>query len=94
MQTHAQGLDIYDLQEGRDNVPRYLPKSFNLWYENMLKAFDALCFVYRIFYIKEIATYFRKSEPEMQRAQELAKSLSALMPNFGMLMKDVFAHVS
>ena len=94
MQTHAQGLDVYDLLEGRDNVPRSLPKSFNLWYENGLKAFDALYFVYRIFYTKEIATYFRNSQPEMQHAQELAKSLSALMPNFGMLMKDVFAYVS
>jgi len=25
-QTHAQGLDIYNLQKGRDNVARYLPR--------------------------------------------------------------------
>ncbi len=92
MQTHAQGLDVYDLQEGRDNVPRYLPKSFNLWYENVLKAFDALCFVYRIFYTREIATYLKNSKPEMQRVQELNKTLSKLMPNFGMLIQDVIAY--
>lgn len=31
--THSRGIDEYKLQEGRDNVPRYLEKSFNLWFE-------------------------------------------------------------
>ena len=31
--THSRGIDKYKLQEGRDNVPRYLEKSFNLWFE-------------------------------------------------------------
>jgi hypothetical protein len=31
-QTHAKGLDVYNLQQGRDNVPRYLSRSFDIWY--------------------------------------------------------------
>ena len=47
--THSRGIDKYKLQEGRDNVPRYLEKSFNLWFKlfketskinrDLLKAF-------------------------------------------------------
>ncbi len=91
LQTHAKGLDIYNLQDGRDNVPRYLPKAFDLWYEKVLETFDALCFLYRVFFPKEIASYFKKSKMEMERAYELAKSLSGVMPDFGNLMTDVFA---
>jgi hypothetical protein len=91
LQTHAQGLDIYDLQEGRDNVPRYLPKSFDLWYNKLLDAFDAVCFMYRLFFPRQIASYLKKSKVEMERAQELARELAVVMPDFGNLMRDVFA---
>jgi hypothetical protein len=90
-QTHAQGLDIYNLQEGRDNVPRYLPKCFNLWYEKVLEAFDALCFLYRVFFPREITSYLKKSKAEMERAHELTELLSGVMVDFGNLMTDVFA---
>jgi hypothetical protein len=39
-QAHAQGLDIYNLQGGRDNAPRYLPKSYDIWFSKMLSAFE------------------------------------------------------
>ena len=87
--THAQGLDVYDLQDGRDNVPRYLPRSFDIWYGNILEAFDALCFLYRIFFAKEIADYLKNAEKEMERAHRFAESLSGLMPDLGRLMTDV-----
>jgi hypothetical protein len=90
-QTHAKGLDIYNLQEGRDNVPRYLSRSFDIWYEKVLQAFDALCFLYRAFFISEIESYLKDSETEMQHARTLVESLSGVMPNFGCLMTDVFA---
>jgi hypothetical protein len=94
LQTHAQGLDVYELQGGRDNVPRYLPKSFDLWYEKVLGTFDALCFLYRVFFPKELASYFKKSKAEMKLAQELAKSLSGMLPDFRDLMSDVFVLTS
>jgi hypothetical protein len=87
-QTHAKGLDVYNLQEGRDNVPRYLPKSYDIWYSNMLSAFDAICFLYRIFFSHRIAEYLMKSPSEQQRACELAKSLSEKMPEFGRLISE------
>jgi hypothetical protein len=90
-QTHARGLDVYNLQEGRDNVPRYLSRNFDIWYEKVLEAFDALCFLYRIFFMREIASYFKYSEIEMQHACALAESLSGVMPDFGCLMTDVFS---
>lgn len=88
-QTHAQGLDIYNLQEGRDNVPRYLPKSFDIWYEKVLGVFDTFCFLYRIFYVNEIAAYIRKSEAEKERTVELGKLFSISIPEFGKLTDAV-----
>jgi len=92
-QTHAQGLDIYELQAGRDNVPRYLPRSFDLWYEKVLEAFDAVSFLYRVFFPAEIASYFRKSKAEATRALDLARSLAPVMPDFGKLVEEVMVLV-
>jgi hypothetical protein len=91
--THARGLDIYDLQEGRDNVPRYLPKGFNLWYGKVLETFNAICFLYWAFFSKEIASYLKKQKAELERAIELKSLLSDLMPEFGKLMNAVLALV-
>lgn len=88
-QTHAQGLDVHDLQKGRDNVPRYLPRSFDIWYEKVLEVFDAFCFLYRIFYVNEITAYIRKTNAETQRTSELRKLLSTSIPEFGKLMNAV-----
>lgn len=88
-QTHAQGLDAHDLQRGRDNVPRYLPRSFDIWYEKVLEVFDTFCFLYRVFYVNEIAAYIRESKAEKERAIELRNLLSNLIPEFGKLMDAV-----
>jgi hypothetical protein len=92
--THGQGLDIYDLQQGRDNVPRFLPRSFDIWYQKILEAFDSLCFFYRLFFRKEIALYLNKSEGELQRAQGLQKVFIPLMPEFTILMDDIFTFIN
>lgn len=89
-QVHAQGLDVHDLQDGRDNVPRFLPRSFDIWYQKALESFNSVSFLYRVFYPKEIATYLSKSKAEYERSQELAKVLSPLMPDFGNLLADVW----
>jgi hypothetical protein len=92
-QTHAQGLDIYGLQQGRDNVPRYLPKSYDIWFSKMLSAFDAVCFLYRIFFSERMAAYFEQSITEQNHARELARSLSGKMPEFHSLISDVYRYV-
>lgn len=92
-QAHGKGIDIYDLQEGRDNVPRYLPKSFDLWYSKVLESFDALCFLYRIFLQNEIGAYLNKSDEETKRFRRLKKALSHTLPEFNNLAKDVLAQI-
>lgn len=90
-QTHGQGLDMYNLQKERDNVPRFLPKSFDLWYQKTLEAFDALCFLYEVFFTGPLASYFKKSAQERKRLQNAEKSLSGLMPSFGRLAEVVLS---
>lgn len=87
--AHGRGLDIYNLQEGRDNVPRFLPKSFDIWYVKVLEAFDSLCFFYRLFFLKEIALYFKKPDNEMQRARNLKNVFKELMPEFIALLDEI-----
>lgn len=88
-QTHAQGLDVIDLQEGRDNVPRFLPKSYDIWYQKVLEAFDVVCFLYRVFFPNEIASYMKDAPKELERFKKLQESLEEVLPNFKELVDDV-----
>jgi len=88
-QTHAQGLDVYALQDGRDNVPRFLPHSFDLWYEKVFEAFDAVVFLYRIFFTSAIHKYLCANPAEKERARDLAGRMRGLLPEFYRLIQDI-----
>lgn len=87
-QAHGSGLDVYDLQDGRDNVPRYLERSFTLWYEAVIRAFDAACFLYRVFFPSEVAGYLTDAPTEMRRALKVARLLSDKAPNLELLITE------
>ncbi|HEC32028.1 MAG TPA: hypothetical protein ENI41_06030 [Deltaproteobacteria bacterium] len=88
-QTHAQGLDVYALQDGRDNVPRFLEHSFNLWYEMVFEAFDAVIFLYRIFFTPVIREYLCANPAEKERSCDFAEQMGALLPEFCSLIQDI-----
>ena len=90
-QAHGEGLDVYNLQEDRDNVTRYLPKSFELWYSKALESFDTLCFLYRVFFPREIAAYLNRSDAETKRFRELRSCLSNKLPEFDNLVTNVLS---
>jgi hypothetical protein len=92
-QVHGQGLDVYDLQAGRDNVPRYLSKSYDLWFKKLLDSFDAVCFLYWAFFQDEIASYLTKSGQEKERFCELKNVLVPVMPEFGKLAASVLLRI-
>jgi hypothetical protein len=89
--VHGQGLDLYDLQSGRDNVPRFLERSFDLWCESVVSAFDAICYLYRIFFSKEIGEHLFESKSEKRRAVSLASSLESYAPDFHFLISEACA---
>ena len=91
--VHAQGVDVHNLQQGRDIVPRYLPRSFEVWYEKLLEAFDSVCFLYKLFFSQHIASHLAKSETEKQSAQSLVGSLSGTLPEFSALMTEALSRV-
>lgn len=39
--VHNRGIDKYDLQGGRDNLPRYIPGAFNFWGGIFERCFSA-----------------------------------------------------
>jgi hypothetical protein len=89
--THGQGLEVHKLQDGRDNVPRYLPNSFDMWYAKVMASFDTICFLFRIFFPAEIASYLKKSRTEMLRMKALQKALTRQLPEFAELVSKVSA---
>lgn len=88
--THGQGIEVYRLQEGRDNVPRYIEKSFDLWYKYLLKSFDAIYFLYNTFFPDKIAAYLNSSKQEMKRFRMLDKELSQQLSEFTKLAQTVY----
>lgn len=90
--AHAQGLDVHDLQDGRDNVPRYLSRSFEIWYAKLLEAYDVMCFLYRIFYVKELSSYLARSAGEATNARRLSSALSPVLPNLEQLISKALSN--
>jgi hypothetical protein len=89
--VHGQGLDLYSLQKGRDNVPRFLEQSFDLWCQSLVSAFNTICYLYRVFFSKEIGDYLRESKSENRWAVSLGGSLESNAPDFQSLIREACA---
>lgn len=85
--AHGRGLDVFDLQDGRDNVPRYLPKSFNLWYETVFSTVDAVYFFYATFYRDDVGSYLATSKSEFKRADSLCDEIGSKLPSYILLIR-------
>lgn len=85
--AHGRGLDVFDLQDGRDNVPRYLPKSFNLWYETVFSTVDTVYFFYANFYRREIGSYLGSSKSEFKRAGSLCDEIGSKLPSYVLMIR-------
>jgi hypothetical protein len=84
--AHGEGLDVFDLQDGRDNVPRFLERSWDLWFFHVLSVFDAICFLYRIFFTEQLRSYLTSAQREQARAVGLARRLGRRVPEFKALI--------
>lgn len=38
--VHSRGIDVYNMQKGRDNVPRFLKQPFDIWLKNLNQTFE------------------------------------------------------
>lgn len=86
--THGRGLDVYDLQNGRDNVPRFLEQSFDTWWRGLVDVFATVCYLHRLFYVEPLCQYFAKYGSERRRAVVLGKALHAIVPEFALLVSS------
>jgi len=59
--VHNRGMSKYKLQNGRDNVPRYVENAFDVYYKMLQKTFDTLVLILFVSYQKELA-YVKKEE--------------------------------
>jgi hypothetical protein len=59
--VHNRGMSKYKLQNGRDNVPRYVENAFDVYYKMLQKTFDMLVLILFVAYEKEL-TYTKKEE--------------------------------
>lgn len=68
--VHSRGIEIYALQNGRDNVPRYIEHSFDLWFSLAKRTLSAISLVLIIEYGDELRTYLQASPEELRRLKE------------------------
>lgn len=61
--VHNRGMSKHQLQEGRDNVPRYVENAFNIYYEMLQRTFDLLVLVLFTEYKNELE-YTKEKEWE------------------------------
>lgn len=78
--VHGQGLDRHDLQSGRDNVPRFLPRSFDIWLEAIIKAFNAIYSIYAKLFGEEVYAYLTSSRSERRRFVKLCAHINKNVP--------------
>lgn len=87
--AHGQGLDIHDLQEGRDNVPRFLPRSYDMWFETMFRAFDTIYRLYGLLFGEEIRTYLQSASGEHKRLDKHSAHLAKELPYLRSCLQDI-----
>lgn len=56
MFVHNRGMDVYRLQDGRDNVPRFLKDSFDIWFNHLKETFNVISLVLFAAYGRELRT--------------------------------------
>jgi hypothetical protein len=61
--VHNRGMSRYRLQNGRDNVPRYVESAFSIYYQMVQKVFDMQVLMLFISYPNEL-TYTKEEEFE------------------------------
>lgn len=84
--THAQSLDAEDLQMDRDNVPRYLAKSFGIWFARVFECADIVYWLYSVAHEEDIAIYLSASTKERESALSAKCQLKELLPNIDHLI--------
>lgn len=68
--VHSRGIEIYDLQNGRDNVPRYIEHSFDLWFSLAKRTLRAISLVLIIEYESALRAYLQASPGESYSLKE------------------------
>ncbi len=64
--VHNTAMDVYDLQKGRDNVPRYISSSSDLWFNLLKKTFNLITLVQFVAYSKQFKEMRMKEYKEIE----------------------------
>jgi len=70
---HCKGTEQYKLQDGRDNVPRFLKRSFDIWFEFLKKVIRINVLILIITYCKELSSYFGDCREEFNKLENILK---------------------
>jgi hypothetical protein len=69
--VHGRGIELYELQRGRDNVPRFLEHSFDMWLRFLKQTYGLLLLTLFAEYGQPLDSYFRRNPTEAQRLAEV-----------------------
>lgn len=65
--VHTSAIDNLNLWKGRDNVPRFLPRTFRLWSDYLRRTYELTSISLLIIYFGRIGGYLRRDKSGMWR---------------------------
>jgi hypothetical protein len=71
--VHTSAIGTLNLWAGRDNVPRFLPKTFGLWYNHLRTTYKLTAISLLLVYFDRIGVYLREDKSGMW--QDIVASL-------------------
>jgi hypothetical protein len=72
--VHSRGIEKTKLQVGRDNVPRYIPHAYDIWYQLFKRSFAMYIEILVNTHPNELNNYYGRSKKE---TEELYSSIPA-----------------
>jgi hypothetical protein len=65
--VHTSAIDVFDLWRGRDNVPRFLPRSFSFWSRHLERTHSVTAMSLLLRYRDETRSYLKRDRSGLWR---------------------------
>jgi len=70
---HCKGVEQYKLQDGRDNVPRFLMQSFDIWFKFLKRTAGMNVSILIIAYHQQLLDFFKNNKGEFNKLKRILR---------------------
>ncbi len=85
--AHGRGMELYDLQRGRDNVPRFLDHSFDIWILFLKQA-------YALWRLSLYSAYHQSIHNYLNKYPNDARGIADILPEESLAQLEVLSRSS